>query len=286
MCMELVVGSLAFKIKGKGKGKPVPKGMRKPIRGFSAEAKRNLLWRLQTLDFNRLMADGWTGWFITLTYRDVFYFEAKSLRDVKDDLKKFFTYFSRSFPLRFFSFWKMEFTKKGVPHFHLFMCVECALDHDMLIEFVEDAWLKATGVQGEHLQEMKKASTNVRFSPFELQEVIQAYVSKEVGKTYQVDVPDNELPGRFWGIYGRELYKQYVKEDRIELDKQDFFKARRIVWRWLKSKGYKVSFRGRYQGITAYYVDADKFCDKLLKYLGYQEGLRCLGLESLPPLDF
>jgi len=180
----------------------------------------------------------------------------------------------------------MEFTKKGVPHFHLFMLVRVRITQKALIPFVEEAWIKAVSPEGEHLQKMKKSATNVRKSPFEAKKVLQCYISKEVGKTYQVDAPDGELPGRFWGIYNRKLYNQYVKEDRIELDKQEFFKARRIVWRWLKSKGYKVRFRGRYQGITAYYVDADEFCDKLLKYLGYQEGLRCLGSESLPLLDF
>lgn len=286
MSMELVVGSLALKIKGEYKGKPVPRGLRKPIMGFSKEAQRNLLWRLQTLDYDGLKSDGWTGWFITLTYRDVFYFESKTLRDVKDDLDKFFKYFKRSFPLNFFSFWKLEFTKKGVPHFHLFMCVRGRITQKALIRFVEDAWIKAVSPEGEHLELMRKSSTNVRKTPFDKGKILQCYVSKEVGKTYQVDVPDDELPGRFWGIYGRNLYKQYVKEDKIELDKQDFYKVRRIVWRWLKSKGYKVRFRGRYQGITAYYVDAEKFADNLLRYLGYQEGLRCLGSESLPLLDF
>jgi len=282
--MGLVVGSLALKVKGQGKGRRGG-GVRQKIKGFSDSARRNLLWRLQTLDFNRLASDGWTGWFITLTYRSYFYWGAKTLRDVKKDLDKFFLYFNRSFPYPFFSFWKLEFTRKGVPHFHLFMCVKVRITQKALIRFVEDAWIKAVSPEGENLKLMKKSSTNVRYTPFDRGKILQRYVSKEVGKTYQVDVPSSELPGRFWGIYNREFYKQYVKEDRIELDKQDFFKVRRIVWRWLKSKGYKVRFKGRHQGITAYYVDAEKFADNLLRCCG-KEGLLCRGLESSPPLDF
>jgi len=250
--MELIVGSMALKLRGAGVGS-VPVGERKPIRGFSDSSKRHLLWKLQTLDYDKLKAEGWTAWFVTLTYRDVFYREYRNLRRAKEDLDRFFIYLSRLMPLDFFSFWKLEFTRKGIPHFHLFMCVRGNVSHADLIQYVQTAWLLSVSPPGEHLKRMRRASTNVRFTPLDRVRILAVYISKEIGKTYQVDVSDGELPGRFWGIYNRKYYKLYVKEDTVELQIAEFYKLRRIFKNWLYSKGYSRRFRGR-EGLTLYYV--------------------------------
>ena len=230
--MDMIIGSMAVKLKGEGSG-PIPVGARKPIRGFSLDAKRNLLWKLQTLDYEKLRAEGWTAWFITLTYRDVFYQEYKNLLRAKKDLDKFFIYLSRVMPLDFFSFWKLEFTQRGIPHFHLFMCVRGNISHDDLIQHVQTSWLLSVSPVGEHLELMRKASTNVRYTPLDIVDILAVYISKEIGKTYQVEVPDNELPGRFWGIYNRKHYKPYVKEEKVELQAVEFYRLRRIFRNWL-----------------------------------------------------
>jgi len=266
--VELIIGSMAVKLKGKGKGFRVG-GERKPIKGFSSASRRNMLWRLQTLDYDSLASDGWTAWFITLTYRDSFYKSSRNLLKAKQDLDKFFIYLSRLLPLDYFSFWKLEFTKKGIPHFHLFMCVRGNISHSELILYVQKAWLSAVSPEGEDLVEMEKASTNVRFSPLDKSQILAVYISKEIGKTYQVDmVHKGELPGRFWGIYNRKHYKAYVKEDKVGVGEYEFYKLRRILRNWLYSKGYKSKIYGRHQGATAYYVDADGFSETLLRYLG------------------
>lgn len=258
---------MAVKLKGNGKGR-LSGGERKPIKGFSKSARRNLLWKLQTLDYDGLRADGGTAWFITLTYRDSFYRECKNLIKAKEDLDRFFIYLNRLLPLDYFSFWKLEFTNQGIPHFHLFMCIRGKISHDELINYVQTAWLMSVSAFGEHLEQMQKASTNVRFTPLDKANILAVYISKEIGKTYQVEVPEGELPGRFWGIYNRKHYKAYVKEDKVALATPEFYRLRRILRGWLKSKGYKVRTYRRYQGATAYYVDADSFSDALLRYLG------------------
>ena len=266
--MELIIGSMALKVKGKGFGRRVGGGVRKPVSGFSDSARRNLLWKLQTLDYRALEFDGWTAWFITLTYRDEFYREYRSLIKVKEDLHTFFVYLTRLLPLKYFSFWKLEFTKQGIPHFHLFMCVEGYISHDELINYVQTSWLMSVSPPGEHFELMSRASTNVRFTPMDKVDILAVYISKEIGKTYQVEVPKGELPGRFWGIYNRKFYRSYVKDEKVLLSEPEFYRLRRIFRGWLYSKGYKFKTRYRYQGATAYYVDAEVFSDMLLRYLG------------------
>jgi len=260
---------MAVKLKGEGKESRVGGGERKPIKGFSSASRRNMLWRLQTLDYKALTSDGWTGWFITLTYRDSFYWRTRNLLKAKQDLDKFFIYLSRSLPFDYFSFWKLEFTEQGIPHFHLFMCVRGYIFHRELIFHIQGAWLSVLSPEGEDLIEMEKASTNVEFSPLDKTHVLATYISKEIGKTYQVDmVHKGELPGRFWGIYNRKHYKAYIKEDKVGIGEYEFYKLRRILRNWLYSKGYKPKIYGRYHGTTAFYVDADDFSESLLRYLG------------------
>jgi len=89
------------------------------------------------------------AWFITLTYRDSFYRECKNLIKAKEDLHTFFVYLNRLLPLDYFSFWKLEFTKQGIPHFHLFMCVAGNIPHSELINYVQVAWLMSVSPVGE-----------------------------------------------------------------------------------------------------------------------------------------
>ena len=148
------------------------------------------------------------------------------------------------------------------------MGVHGNIPHNELINYVQTSWLMSVSPYGEHLELMEKASTNVRYTPMDKVDILAVYISKEIGKTYQVDVPKGELPGRFWGIYNRKYYKAYVKEDSVLLAEPEFYRLRRILRGFLKSKGYKVKTRARYQGATAYYIDAETFSDALLRYLG------------------
>jgi hypothetical protein len=162
-------------------------------------------------------------------------------------------------PLEYFSFWKLEFTQRGIPHFHLFMCIHGNISHAELINYVQTAWIMAVSPSGEDLELMEKASTNVRYTPLDLVEILAVYISKEIGKTYQVEVPKSELPGRFWGIYNRRHYKAYMREDKMALEPDEFFKLRRIFRNWLYSRGYSKRVWG-HGGMTLYYVkDMDNF---------------------------
>ena len=190
------------------------------------------------------------------------------MRLAKRDLDRFFRKELKKFlGDRWFSFWKLEFHKSGVPHFHLFLVVGSGFTYDDVQRAVNRAWVKSAcfDAPSEVRDSMFRASTQVLYAPLELRQVLMVYVSKEVGKEFQVDVPDGELPGRFWGIYNRKLYKSFVVEVTFSVDDDVFYRLRRVIKRWMKSKGYNLRIRS-YNGLRAFYIHDIGAFVRLLEY--------------------
>jgi hypothetical protein len=270
------VGSMALKLTRKYSDfkskKFVPVGLRKKITGFSKDAKRNFLWRLQTLNFKMLAWCGYSAYFVTLTYQRDFYFSQRNLKLVKRDLDRFFRQELKMFlGNNWFSFWKLEFHESGAPHFHLFLVVSNEFTYKEVQRAVNKAWVKSACFDAsvEVKESMFKASTQVLYAPLDLRQVLMVYVSKEVGKEFQVDVPDGELPGRFWGIYNRKLYKVFVREIRYKVSDEVFYRLRRDIRRWIKSKGYNLRLRSQ-NGVKAFYIHCIRDFERLLNFYGVE----------------
>lgn len=257
----------------------VPSGMRKKIKGFSRDAKRNLLWNLQSIDYQSLYELGWTAWFITLTYQDKFYFDTRNdLNIVKDDLDVFFKrldYFfkklGRNNKLDWFCFWKMEFTKKGVPHFHLVLFISNSkeVNHKLLVSVIGSFWVKVItrnhkDYDSDIIASMYSASTNVSYVPMNRHSILQVYISKEIGKEYQTNFEG--YTGRFWGIVNRKVFNIFKVEDREVVDDWVYYRIRRDLRNYLRSKGYKVRLRND-NGVRGYYLNAEDW-RKLLRFYG------------------
>jgi len=282
MSTTVTVGSMAFKLSRKYSGfdnKFIPVGLRKKIFSFSASSKRNFLWRLQTLDFKKLACNGYSAYFVTLTYQRDFFLRMRNLKLAKRDLDRFFRQeLKRFLGNNWFSFWKLEFHKSGVPHFHLFLVVSAEFGYKDVMHAVNEAWIKSAcfdilnkpisdGFLVRVLFSMVKASTQVLSAPLDLSNILMTYVSKEVGKEFQVDVPENQLPGRFWGIYNRKLYKSFVREICHKISDSVFYRLRRDLRRWLKSKGYNFCFRSQ-NGIRVFYINSIGDFERLLVFYG------------------
>lgn len=270
------VGSMALKLTRKYSDfkskKFVPVGLRKKITGFSKDAKRNFLWRLQTLNFKMLAWCSYSAYFVTLTYQRDFYFDQRNLKLAKRDLDRFFRQeLKRFLGDNWFSFWKLEFHESGAPHFHLFLVVSNEFAYKEVQRAVNKAWVKSACFDApvEVKEAMFKASTQVLYAPLDLRQVLMVYVSKEVGKEFQVDVPDGELPGRFWGIYNRKLYKTFVREIRYKVSDEVFYRLRRDIRRWIKSKGYNLRLRSR-NGVKAFYIHCIEDFERLLTFYGVE----------------
>jgi hypothetical protein len=115
----------------------------------------------------------------------------------KAHLDAFGKRFLRAFPGAGF-FWKLEFQKRGAPHFHI-LAFRVASDYQALLGFrswLAESWFQVVGSGDlKHLQ--AGTSAELLRSQFAMMRYCGGYVSKDdqtlVGRTV----------GRYWGIVGR-----------------------------------------------------------------------------------
>jgi len=239
------------------------------IRSFSRKSRNALLWRLQTLDFSLLKSSLYSAYFVTLTYKRSWYQETRNLKIAKRDLNRFFDKRLRVvLGDDWFSFWKLEFHKSGIPHFHLFLVVPAFYLKSEIRALVRDSWVDivCSDADDDVRIDMLAASTQADPTPLDLKAVLMVYISKEIGKTFQVNVPSGELPGRFWGIYNRKLYNSFVTERTFEISTDEqFFRIRRDMRKWLKKKGYDYRFKSP-DGMSLYYVFDVSYFERLVHF--------------------
>lgn len=117
--------------------------------------------------------------------------------------------------------WKLEYQKRGAPHFHLLVLGAPFIDHEWLAQ----AWYEVVDSgDPNHL----KAGTQV--APLKKADRAIFYVGKYMSKIDKhEDIEDEDLPGRIWGVMGRENLPQ---ELRIEtLSHKEVGKLMRVVSR-------------------------------------------------------
>ncbi len=119
---------------------------------------------------------------------------------------------------RFPMVWRLEFQRRGAPHFHLLAFVDATPSE--LHEFVSRSWYEACGeISPEHL----RAGTNVQ--KVKSWRGMMAYAAKYMGKLEQVS-PGVESPGRFWGVWSKELLP--ISVEVVALDHHQAIRVRRI----------------------------------------------------------
>lgn len=229
------------------------------IRSYSERSKKRLQIKLHQIDTAKIQG---TPFFITLTYpADYSLFYADWKRHLDIFAKALFRRFRRSF-----FFWKLEFQKRGAPHFHLILFHtdkrSAHITTKQMIEFVSEAWFRAVNSGDEkHL----KAGTNVqKVRSFKM---LFAYVAKYVAKeeTLQLERDKVLQTGRFWGIRNREFMP--VTEIHVDLTEEQFFRLRRILSKWLEKKiKHKVKHRAKYAGIYIF-VFTPQILNQILDYL-------------------
>ncbi len=247
---------------------------RSNIYTFSKRSRKNMLFKLQLLDYDYISKSNYQNLFITLTYQSSFFRKYKTISDIKRDVNVFSHRLSRFFSrydCRFFFVYKLEFTRQGIPHFHLFLV--STMEHTrqntiLLRKYISRIWVEILtsniSISPDDfymVERMKKASTNVRPVPYKRsKQAIYTYLNKEVSKTVDV-VGSFGWVGRFWGIYGRKFFKDCSLSITFRFyNREHFFKFRRSLFRYLKSKGlsvksYRYSLRYNFMsGLTLFYI--------------------------------
>ena len=195
-------------------------GKRGEIKGFSSASRRRLIRFLFSLEKPPEVM-------VTLTYPGEWEVDYHKW---KRDLDVFFKRVARKFSDYWFV-WKLEFQKRGAPHFHLLGSFgDDVVINQALKEWVSRVWYEIVGSGDEkHL----KAGTNVEV--LDSNKKVRAYVCKYISKE---DMPKDEngkevKVGRWWGKSGN-IPARCVVSVQLEYDK--WVMVRRLVKRWVKAK--------------------------------------------------
>ena len=187
ICMAEVYPNMV-KVTTSGFDAPMGGGARGEITGFSSDSRKRMLEMINMLEFRRVI-------FVTLTYPAVFPEDGKQ---VKEHLRRFRARVEKKYgKLRIV--WRMEYQKRGAPHFHLII-----LDGPFICRW----WLSKAWVMSNDTKSWKNFlfGSNIKgiAQKGDSQKVIN-YVCKYAGKVEEhVRSDENEWCGRFWGKWNIE----------------------------------------------------------------------------------
>jgi len=178
--------------------------------------------------------------FVTVTYPAEF--ETDGCH-VKSDLHNLRRAWGHRFGLPL-AVWKMEFQRRGAPHFHLAIAAPDGVPIEVVRRWISATWYRIVNSGDErHL----RAGTQVE--PM-IHPPVAYFSSHGIHgrdkKGYQNEIPEGyENAGRFWGFWN--LAPEWVEH---ELDRDEFVQARRMMRAWARANGYQVRRNGgRIQGM-------------------------------------
>lgn len=224
-------GNLAH-LSGAGCGSPaVGGGVRGRITAFSKRSRSRLMETVARLDRRGLDVP----LFVTLTYPSDY---PTDYTVYKRHLDNFLKRLRRLLPDGW-AIWRLEFQRRGAPHFHILLFGVRFLAHQVLSKM----WYEVVGSS-----DLKHLQAGVEIRRARSWGGVTSYVSKYMGKTSDI-IPDG-FTGRFWGVFRRDLMPVEIVE--ILLEVPQFHRLRRVMRKWLASRGYDKHSSSRYQGIKAF----------------------------------
>jgi hypothetical protein len=272
-------------------------GEREECKGFSESSRRRLIQKMAQWNLNGLYTS-----FVTLTYPAIY---ADDWKKWKNDLDNFFKRIERKYGFLVGLCWRIEFQKRGAPHFHLIVAsteslCSCGSEEKRVIkgkekrvhkphceihkfrkeigegwaEIVKTGYRSSGGDMGLYEADFAKhrvAGTNIEVLGKDRKQLM-AYVSKYMGKVDQDNVPDEF--GRNWGFRNINGELDFSPVKILLLNYRENVGLKRIIRKWLKSRG-KCKYAVRISGMASFSVlgmGAENLtADKLLS--GVTEGL-------------
>jgi hypothetical protein len=207
-------------------------GPRGRITRFSGASRRRLMRKLAQL--NRA-AFSCLPLMITLTYHNTW---PADLRECKAHLERFCKRLRRTYH-EFACIWKLEFQRRGAPHFHLLVFnvpwisyLEVAQHWAQVVEPTDSALLRA-GTRVERIRSWNG---------------VVSYASKYLGKVGLEECAVS--PGRFWGVKFSLNLPTLVLVCAVSW--RTFYALRRILWKRAQRRGYPAGRKGRWAGLSAF----------------------------------
>ena len=210
------------------KNKDLPKketNKRGKVNGFSRKSRRNLFKYILRLE-NR---NGY--YFVTLTYPKEY---DTNYQTWKYQLRQLFSSLRYHYPKMGF-LWKLEFQKRGAPHFHLLMFVPSIPPKEEIGKLIKEHWYRIVGHTSKgfrHWGTDTKEVKDIKASGFYL----AMYQTKDSNTPM-----DKMKSGRSWGVYGRKMMP--MSEQGMEtLSLDNYIILKRICRKWIakqpSSRGY------------------------------------------------
>ena len=206
---------------------------RSDVGGFSRKSRRRLLKLCASIPWSLFEV----RMFTTLTYPDDFPTDG---REVKRHLAAFRRRFERRYGKQAVV-WKLEFQRRGAPHFHFLLSLPAAVDIVEFRSWLSAAWYEVVG-SGDlrHLL----AGTQSEVAETDCGRYFAYGVKSTGSKEYQNQVPEGfQNVGRFWGNWN--ISPEWRGG---EIEARDYVELRRRMCAWSKSKGGFVPTRSRVQG--------------------------------------
>jgi len=237
----------ARRLRATGKLPERPSSQRR-VTGWSRKSRANMVKALCQLDYGRFFHAGGQPGMVTLTYPGDWLTVAPDGPTCKRHLFAFRRAFERAWGL-FAAIWKLEFQRRGAPHYHILMMIPpgraragigAGLPFRAWLSYV---WSLIVGhPDDEERARHRRAGTNV-----DLAEGLRARDPKRVAayftkhgaasaKEYQHIVPvawwgPGDGPGRFWGYW--RLRRHVVG---VELHDPEAIAAARTIRRWSRAQ--------------------------------------------------
>jgi hypothetical protein len=183
--------------------------------------------RKSQMTFRKLLASiiiGFLPLFVTLTYPAAWDYDWKRW---KRDLERLFERIAYRWPAASLV-WKLEFQKRGAPHFHCFLfgLYSKRERHDFK-EFISEAWFEIVGSEDE---KHKRAGT--RCEDIRSRAGVMSYSVGYASKKNQTLV--GEHVGRYWGVMGR-AHLPVGEKVELEIPKAAYKSIKRCFTRFQKA---------------------------------------------------
>lgn len=231
--MTLAVGGSLLKIQAAA-GRPWTCGgsKRGKVTTFSKDSRRRLLDLLSSINRERVRR---LPLFVTLTYPAIYPDDGQK---VKTHLDTFLKRLKRAAPSAS-AIWRLEYQKRGAPHFHLLVFGVPYLPHRVVA-----LWWYAIVGSGD----IRHLGAGVEVRQVRSWRGVMSYAGKYMAKASGPDVQPG--CGRFWGVMNRDALP--IELLVVPLTFQAFFRGRRSAMRWSKGKGYHRRLGGAWQGMKLY----------------------------------
>lgn len=223
---------------------------RSEITEWSRKSRANMAKILGSLDFTRWGQESGALAMVTLTLPGSWEIVAPDGASFKKLVDKFRKRWLRA-GMEWVCLWKLEFQKRGAPHWHALMRVPALVQGVPFEQWLSRTWADVVAhPDPEEYAKHLAAGTGVDFSgkdfsdPTRISLYFMGHSAKtEDGKEYQHIVPElwrkpGKGPGRFWGFCG--LVKAIVE---VDVTQRDYDRARRVLRHLAKARAWTVAVK-------------------------------------------